>query len=226
MADHQCFMKPLSFSNEKRQAHAEARFMFFDYETYVNEAKELVPNLAIVQYDTGQQFVFPSSGNIGQDVTEELCHFIFTEQHQDFFVIAHNFQSFDGLFVLRWLLNNGIKADPIMNGGKIVSMVVSDYHVTFRDSLAFVPTSLAGFPALVGIPDLRKGDFPHRFNRRENWNRIVPFPTLDDFEIARRKDKDQQDLRSWYEKERNEKNGMYDFNKEFITYCEQVRNAH
>ena len=222
MPNHQCYMRKLAFSDDKKKLHEGARFMFFDYETYVNEEKELVPNLAVVQYDDGEEFTFPSSGFIGDDVTEELCKFFFQKKHQDFFIIAHNIQSFDGLFIMRWLLNNAIVPDVIMNGSKSISLTVGEYGIVFRDSLAFVPTSLAGFPALVGIPDLRKGDFPHHFNRCENWNRTVAYPEKEEFDYARKKEKEQRDFDVWYEQDRTLKNNVYDFNAEFIGYCVQV----
>jgi len=70
-------MRKLAFSDDEKKLHEGARFMFFDYETYVNEEKELVPNLAVVKYDDGEEFTFPSSGFIGDDVTVELCQFFF-----------------------------------------------------------------------------------------------------------------------------------------------------
>ena len=222
MPDHQCFMRPLKMSDEKLKIHANARFMFFDYETFVSPTGELVPNLAVVQYDDGTEFQFPSDGVIGPDVTDELCQFLFRLEHKDFFVIAHNFQSFDGLFIQRWLLNANEKVEPIMSGSKIISLEVCRFHMVFRDSLAFVPTSLANFPALVGLPNINKGDFPHRFNRPENWNRIVPYPTKEDFDYQRKKENDQIAFDQWYDQDRTSKNNFYDFNKEFISYCSQV----
>ena len=75
MPDHKCFIKPLKFDDAKMAEHASARFMFFDFETYVGTVGQLVPNLAVVQYDTGEEFIFPSSAVIGQDVSDELCNF-------------------------------------------------------------------------------------------------------------------------------------------------------
>ena len=112
----------------------------------------------------GRSFVFPSSGVIGQDVSDELCNFIFQEKHRYFYIIAHNFQSFDLMFILKWLLNNGIKNEPMLCGGKIENIFVPSLNMYFRDLLAYVPTSLAKFPAVVGLTDISKGAFPHHFN--------------------------------------------------------------
>ena len=45
--DHQCYMQPLQWSDEETQKHRSAKFIFFDFETYVGENKQLVPNLAV-----------------------------------------------------------------------------------------------------------------------------------------------------------------------------------
>jgi len=58
MPNHQCFTRKLKFSDDKQVLHSGARSMFFDYETYVNADKELVPNLAVVQHDDGEEFTF------------------------------------------------------------------------------------------------------------------------------------------------------------------------
>ena len=129
MPDHKCFIRPLKFDDEKMAEHAATRFMFFDFETYVGPEGELKPNLAVVQYDKGEEFVFPSSGVIGPDVSDELCNFIFQEKHQNFYIIAHNFQSFDGMFILKWLLNNGIKNEPMLCGGKIKNIFVPSLNM-------------------------------------------------------------------------------------------------
>ena len=47
LPDHKCYMEPLQFSAEEAEKHRNAKFIFFDFETYVAENKELVPNLAV-----------------------------------------------------------------------------------------------------------------------------------------------------------------------------------
>ena len=150
MRDHKCFIKTLKFDDEKRVEHVRARFMFFDFETYVGPDGQLCPNLAVAQYDTGEEFVFPSNGVIGPDITDELCQFIFQEKHENFYIIAHNFQSFDGMFILRWLLNNGIKNEPLLCGGKIKNIHVPSLRMYFRDSLAYAQRAWPNFrPSLA-----------------------------------------------------------------------------
>ena len=126
------------------------------------------------------------------------------------------------MLILRWLQNNGIKNEPLLCGGKIKNIHVPSLNMYFRDSLAYVPTSLAKFPAVVGLSDVNKGSFPHRFNRAENWNKTVQFPEEHEFDYSKKSDKERAAFGEWHEAERTKKDGVYDFNKEFIDYCKQV----
>ena len=46
----------------------------------------------------------------------------------------------------------------------------------FIDSLSFIPMKLANFPKIFGLDELRKGYFPHLFNKKENENYVRPIP--------------------------------------------------
>lgn len=67
-------------------------------------------------------------------------------------------------------------------GGKIKTIAVPEFDTTLSNSFAYVPTSLANFPAVVGLPNINKGDFSHLFSRRENWNKIVAFSARAEFD--------------------------------------------
>ena len=105
-------------------------------------------------------------------------------------------------------------------GGKIKNISVPAFNMLFRDSLAYVPTSLAKFPAVVGLTNLAKGAFPHHFNRPENWNNIVPFPQKHEFDYNKKSDRSSFD--EWYVAEALKNGDHYNFNQEFIDYCRQV----
>lgn len=45
--EHHCYMKPLKMTEEVRKRNDEAKFLYFDLETYVNDDGVLVPNLAV-----------------------------------------------------------------------------------------------------------------------------------------------------------------------------------
>ena len=108
-----------------------------------------------------------------------------------------------------------------MNGGKIMSLDVPTFDIKFRDSYSFCPQSLASWPKTFGLTDVVKGTFPHRFNRPENWNKVMPFPTVEHFGIETMRSPQKSEFSEWYEAEKCAKKGMYDFNEEISSYCKK-----
>ena len=90
---HHCYIQKKVFDKKDKKKHQDAKFLYFDFETYVDENMKLVPNLAVVSDDDGNETIFPS-GNcpLGRDISDELCEFIFSDQHKGHYVIAHNFR--------------------------------------------------------------------------------------------------------------------------------------
>ena len=90
--------------------------------------------------------------------------------------MAHNFQGYDGYFILQYLHKNGLVPEVIMRGAKILTLNVPVYNIMFVDSLCFIPISLANFPKTLGLNELSKGYFPHYFNTDGNQNYEGPLP--------------------------------------------------
>jgi hypothetical protein len=61
----------------------------------------------------------------------------------------------------------------IMDGSKIFSMVVENFH--FLDSLNFLPISLKSMPKSFDLT-CKKGYYPHFFNTANNLNYEGPYP--------------------------------------------------
>ncbi|OWA53997.1 hypothetical protein BV898_18420 [Hypsibius exemplaris] len=79
-----------------------------------------------------------------------------------------------------FLANGIIPQKQIMNGTKIMQMDIC-INLRIRCSYRQIPLKLIDLPAAFDLKDVIKGNFPHRFNRPKNWNRITPFPSKDDF---------------------------------------------
>lgn len=84
-------------------------------------------------------------------------------------------QEFDGYLILKWLLSNGTTPKINTNEGKIVSLEVTELNTTFLNSLNFNSLSLAHWPGTFGLAGLSKRQFPHKFTRKENWDKVVSF---------------------------------------------------
>ncbi|XP_074648785.1 uncharacterized protein LOC141904126 [Tubulanus polymorphus] len=109
----------------------------------------------------------------------EFCEWLFTEENRGAIVFAHNFQSFDGYFILQYLVSQGILPDIVPNGGKIMTMTVTHLDIKFLDTLNFLPMKLAKLPETLGIPELKKGYFPYKFCTRENIDYVGPIPDVE-----------------------------------------------
>jgi hypothetical protein len=102
-------------------------------------------------------------------------------------------------------------------GTKILSITFR--NVKLIDSLNFIPLALAKFPKTFNLVELKKGFFPHEFNKFENQNYIGPFPDKklfgsDFFSVGNKIEFD-----DWYELNRDR---VYDFKKEVEDYCFQA----
>jgi hypothetical protein len=146
-----------------------AALMFFDFECTLDDGQH-TPNLCVVQNESGNKMVFS-----GLNTKEEFCDWLFQKENANTTFVAHNFQAYDGYFILQYLYNNGVTPEVITRGAKILSLTVPELNIKFIDS-CFIPMHLTDFPKTFGITQLEKGYFPHFFNRAENQSYIGPLP--------------------------------------------------
>ena len=143
---------------------------------------------------------------------------MFTSEHANCTVMAHNFQGYDSYFVLQYLREHGVKYDVIMRGAKILSLTVDMFNIRFIDSLNFIPMKLANFPKTFGIEELAKGYFPHLFNRKENENYVGPIPPVLYHNPDGMNLKDKETFMTWHTSKK-ESNYVFNFLEEIIAYC-------
>ena len=142
--------------------------------------------LIIAQYADGTEFRFPPD-NVSMNNYDALVAFgqwLLTDVHKGYTVFAHNNRGYDGYFIMAYLLERACKASSVIyRGTQLLNMEYKSLKLKFRDTLNYVSTTLAKFPAVVDldINIVAKGDFPHKLNKPENWDRILAFPTVNDF---------------------------------------------
>lgn len=105
---------------------------------------------------------------------KEFGQWLLSETHKNFTVIAHNMRSFDSFFLLEYLIDQSIRPDQIIfSGSSIMYMLVCrGLNIRILDSLNFLPMPLSKPPAAFELDEMKKGYFPHFFNRPENVNYI------------------------------------------------------
>jgi len=155
----------------------------------------------------------------GENTLEEFCREIFSLAENGFqiYAIAHNSSGFDAQFVLQYCFQRGTKPGQFIGiGTKVLSMNVKG--VTFLDSYRFLPMALSSLPKALGLQSMAKGDFPHLFNRQENWNYVGQIPDFKHYGADSRKPEEKKALYDWWQEQRNN-HYVFDFQKEIRRYC-------
>lgn len=124
--------------------------------------------------------------------------------------------SFDGQFVMAWLLEQGITPSIIPNGSKLMTIGHPTLHVRLIDSFNFLPMSLSKLPSCFGLTELKKGYFPHLFNTEENQDYVGPFPDIKFFSPDTMSDAMRSDFLAWYKEIKDQ---LFDFQHEMLSYC-------
>ena len=206
--EHKCYIQKTEQPEESQYNH----LLFFDLEA-TQEHGIHQPNLCVVHDEVKEVGLFQ-----GKDTVKKFCEWLLTKEHQDCIVVAHNFQGYDGYFIIKYLIMNAIKYELILRGAKILSMTIPMFNIKFIDSLNFIPMSLAKFPKTFGETELCKGYFPHLFNKEENWNYVGPIPCQNDYGVNFMKPEERKVFIAWH-KEQVESNYLFDFQKEIVKYC-------
>ena len=147
----------------------------------------------------------------------DFCDWVFKQKN--FIAIAHNLKGYDGCFVLNYILHNFLPSDVAPSvlsvGSKILS--ISFQSVKFIDSYSFIPTSLENFSKTFNIHELKKGYFPHLFNKLENQKYKGEYPCKSFYGFDFFSPQKRQQFLSWYDLV---KNNHFDFSHELLTYCQ------
>ena len=133
---------------------------------------------------------------------------------RDVTVIAHNFQGYDGYFVIDEYHRQNRIVEQVRNGGKIMQLNFD--RIRFIDSLSFFQMPLSAFPKTFGLTELKKGHFPHLFNRPENQDYIGPIPALHYYMPEVMSVSGRKAFETWHAQQ----TGTFNFAEELMAYCE------
>ena len=212
---HQCYMQQL----EPKEESSYNQLLFFDFECTQEHGIHEV-NLCVVYNESGEAVVFQ-----GKNTVKDFCTWLFTPQHHECIVIAHNFQGYDSYPILKFLNENAIPCTVIYNGTKCMMLetMTKKSHqfgirIKFIDSLNFIPMALAKFPKTFAQPELCKGYFPHFFNKDENQEYVGPIPCQNDYGADSMKPEAREKFMTWHQEQANN-NYVFDFRHEILKYC-------
>ena len=140
------------------------------------------------------------------------------EDERSIIIIFHNLKGFDGNFILRelYLQQRSVTAQLTV-AAKVLSFTSGP--LWFKDSLCFLPMSLASFSGTFGITELKKGYFPHPFNTPENQAYVGRIPDVEFYDPEGMKDvKAKETFERWHA-DQVSRGVAFDFQKEMAEYC-------
>ena len=153
----------------------------------------------------------------GNDTADQFCEWLFSDKNNGATVLCHNFQGYDSYPVLQYLYKNGVVPSIVPNGAKIMSLTVPMCNIKMIDSINFLPMALAKLPCMFGLKELKKGYFPHLFNRKENQTLVLDrLPVIAYYNPDAMKHDDRKEFLKWYEVHKHE---GFDFQHELLEYC-------
>ena len=122
------------------------------------------------------------------------------------------------MFLLRHMYDEKREVSGMVTIGAKVLSFTSD-RLTFKDSLCFLPFSLASFPATFGITELCKGFFPHLFNTFENRNYEGPVPDRSYYDPEGMSKSKKEEFLTWHETRRSE-GYVFNLKEDMRKYCQ------
>ena len=183
-------------------------FVYFDVEAKQDTGNH-VANLLVAETEDGEMKEFK-----GERCIQDFVNWLEDLQEtpgRKLIVVAHNFKGYDSYFLLEEYYKQMILPKQLVNGAKILFMSVGNIH--FKDSLCFLPMALSAFSETFGLTELKKGFFPHFFNRSENQEYVGPFPDAHYYDPDGMSTQRREEFDKWY-KERKEEEIVFDFQKE------------
>ena len=189
--------------------------VFFDIEA-MQPHEQHIANLVVAETEDDDRPVrFPGEHCL-RNFLEWLDTLTLNDRRQ-VSVLAHNFQGYDGYFVIHQYYSDNRIVEQFRNGCKLLE--VQHDRIRFIDSLSFFQMPLSAFPKTFGLTKLHKGYFPHKFNLPEHQTYVGIVPALDYYMPETMAPKARQALEKRHQEQRAQ-NIVFDFKKELVAYCE------
>ena len=120
-------------------------------------------------------WTFISLNKIFENI-DKFCKWLISREHKNYTALAHNTKGYDSYFILKYCVENSLKPYTIYNGAKLMLLEIPQINLKIIDSTNFVAQALSTFPKTFGLTEMKKGYFPHYFNKKCNQNYDGPIP--------------------------------------------------
>ena len=208
----------------KKDKHRE--LVFADIECSIDNNRQFTPNLICFERETSDKKYHCWGRTCLRDFHNKLMTVLQEIEKEnnlrwnqvEMQVYFHNFRGFDGMFIIKQLYDMNIKVSKVlMTGQKILYFECN--RLKFKDSMSFLNMPLESFTKTFGLTELKKGYFPHSFNRKENQNYEGLIPDLKYYETNCMNTKKKEAVEKWHGEEVL-KGESWNFKNELLEYCE------
>ena len=198
-----------------------AGYIFFDYEAYSNAEGFHVPNLVIAKRVCADCLDKETRCQECQqthkfDTNEEFCEWLLQQEH--YTALAHNLKGYDGVFIANYCIKHLTSAEsfPELIATPTKLLQIKFRRVKIIDSYSFLPMGLDKFSKTFALQELKKGFFPHAFNKPENASYDDRYPDKsfygsEFFSISKKAEFDE-----FYAANKDK---MFNFQQELVDYC-------
>ena len=208
----------------KKDKHRE--LVFADIECCIDDQRQFTPNLICFERETSDEKYQCWGRTCLRDFYNRLMAMLKELEKEnnlrwnqlEMQVYFHNFRGFDGVFIIKQLYDMNLKVSKVLMTGQKILYFECD-RLKFKDSTSFLNMPLENFTKTFGLTELKKGYFPHSFNRKENQNYEGPLPDLKYYETNCMNTKKKEAVEKWHAEEML-KGESWNFEKELLEYCE------
>ena len=219
--NHKCFIRQ---TDAKKYEKKFGGFIWFDIECFVNEENYHEANLIMAKRKCANCLAdrFSVCDLCGEKYAfrniQAFVEWCMIEKNKYFTFISHNGKSYDNYFIMRYFQRSKTvqdqHVDPLVDGLKVLTFRFRT--LTFKDSSLFIQSRLESFTKIFGIQELKKGFFPHDFNRKENFDYKGLYPDKDFYKTGFYDAEKKKEFDLWYD---SVKEKHFDFAKELEEYC-------
>lgn len=177
--------------------------IFADIECLIDSSKTFIPILICYTRGHGKTIYHHWGTNCVTLFLETLQGWAEAEKVEkggklpELTIFFHNLKGFDGVLTANTLYNKNLNVtDQMGTGTKILHF--KPQNLIFKDSLNFLNMPLAAFPKTFGLTELKKGFFPHKFSKLENFNYEGKIPDLKYFEPQHMDGNKKDECETWH----------------------------
>lgn len=137
-------------------------------------------------------------------------------QFENSVLLSHNGSGFDNLLVAQALTADYLDPEILSSGLKILQIKLPKQNIRFLDSMKYIAGPLSSFPKTFDLPEIEKGDFPHEFNKKCNYNYDGPLPDFAYYQNFNDTPEKREEKMAWWKEHRHDR---FNFKYELDRYC-------